>query len=297
MIALTAARFLGDPSSVRCLLTPPRRPARFGHRAGVAPFAEWHAWSEIHANERRNRGRETRPPSPNLRAVPPAVQPLLPEARALKPTTPFVKRLAFVRTGHSDAKCLLLVLGSWCEVYTDGAAGRCWPKRETVRELCEMGSNRFKRAWRRLVECGALIVRRRGQGLSSMLTVIAVPFLEPTPGGPIKPVSERTPGGPIKTGPPVVRLSKQTSDQTREGRLNAGRPDPLSPSDREVEFAVNLAAERNLVKPEHVAFMRRELRTYPRHEVSRLIGAMKRGEANMQSIRDFVDRNRRRDGR
>ena len=168
---------------------------------------------------------ETRPSNPNLRAVPPPVQPLLPEARAFKPSTPFVKRLAFVRTCHPDAKCLLLVLGSWCEVYTDGAAGRCWPKRETVRELCEMGAHRFRRAWNLLAESGALTVRRRGQGLSSMLTVNAVPLSERTPGRPIKnapPVDpsrtvpthqERTPGRPIKNVPPVDPRSDQRSDQ------------------------------------------------------------------------------------
>ena len=60
--------------------------------------------------------------STSLALVPQPLQPILPGSQAIKPNHPFLKRLANVRTGDPDAKNLLLVYGTWCDVYVDGEA-------------------------------------------------------------------------------------------------------------------------------------------------------------------------------
>ena len=94
----------------------------------------------------------------NLTLVPAPVQPLLPCVKAEKFHQPFFKRAANVRTGCPDAKGVLLVLAMYCEVYVDGFTGRCWPSRDTVRHLAEQGQHKFRRAWNRCIEVGAIKV-------------------------------------------------------------------------------------------------------------------------------------------
>ena len=117
-----------------------------------------------------------------LRAVPPPLQPILPGSRAIKDNAPFVRRVANVKIGDADAKLIMMVAASFCDVWVDGSGGRTIAGRETLRLMTELSERRWRRGWSRCLDTGGLTVgRRRGIGRTRTLTVHAVPLQSRSP--------------------------------------------------------------------------------------------------------------------
>ena len=106
----------------------------------------------------------------NLTLVPPPAQPIIPGTEAVKANRPFVVRCRKTKTGNAARKAIYLTAATYCDTYTDGDFGRCWPGLALLRLESEVPRARFFREWKALQAAGLIEVNRRPNH-ASMITV------------------------------------------------------------------------------------------------------------------------------
>ena len=179
-------------------------------------------------------------PNTALKLAPHVGQSIFIGTRAAKKNNkPFVRRCAAVRVGNPSAKLVYLIGASFCDVWVgESETGTSFAARETIRGQTELGSNKFKAAWRHLVDVGLFVVQpAQGRDFAG-----GREHASPAAGRRIGRSTDarihagqslpRTPGGPIYPGPPVVPstpdprwsdISTLSSRRRRETNSGAGR--------------------------------------------------------------------------